>query len=74
MRVIERGHPEISGTGEAAHHLLVPWSGSKRIHPFPLRANSLGGEAYRSNEPVNTNLPMELAFFMREVSPGSDTN
>jgi len=46
---------------------VEPWSGSKRIHPFPLRANSLGGEAYRSNEPVNTNLPMELAFFVREV-------
>ena len=41
---------------------------------LPQRANSLGGEAYRSNEPVNTNLPMELAFFVREVSPGSDTN
>ena len=53
---------------------VEPWSGSKRIHPFPLRANSIGGEAYRSNEPVNTNLPMELAFFVREVSPGSDIN
>ena len=53
---------------------VEPWSGSKRIHPFPLRANSLGGEAYRSNELVNTNLPIELVFFVREVSPGSDTN
>ena len=40
----------------------------------PKRANSLGGEAYRSNEPVNTNLPIELALFVRQVSPGSDTN
>ena len=53
---------------------VEPWSGSKKIHPFSLRANSLGSEAYRSNEPVNTNLPMKLAFFVREVSPGSDTN
>ena len=53
---------------------VEPWSGSKRIHPFPLRVNSLGGEGYQSNEPVNTNLPMEYAFFVREVSPGSDTN
>ena len=45
-----------------------------RDSSLPQRANSLGGEAYRSNEPVNTNLPMELAFFVREVSPGSDTN
>ena len=52
----------------------------KSVKPFlrdsslPQRANSLGGEAYRSNEPVNTNLPIELALFVRQVSPGSDTN
>ena len=45
-----------------------------RDSSLPKRANSLGGEAYQSNEPVNTNLPMELAFFVKEVSPGSDTN